>query len=224
MTRGFDVGSTKALHSGTIPLFEWNHWRVEKHSSHLENSAIKNAEILKQARDKFPKLGAVVCTPQEISIAAPYSDYLYIPGEFSRQADVLDAAKVTGKVILLERGPFLTPPDTLLALEKLSPAPTIVVDGGYFFGYSSRILDPRSLWLFKQQKGVETGIQLSDLLAPQGPHSSWSPSWTSEKHFAMPLLLAARALGISSLVYRDFESGALTEADVLKLMNETEDK
>jgi 3-deoxy-D-manno-octulosonic acid (KDO) 8-phosphate synthase len=147
----------------------------------------------------FPSSGAVVATPMQVEIACQLASFLYIPGEICRQADVLEAAAASGKRVLLERGAFLSVPDVLRAVEKLSGSEVVVVEAGSSFGYSDRILDPRSLALIRDS-GISMALQLSELISPRGEAYRWTPGWNADERFVEAYIRVAESFGVKMLV------------------------
>ena len=159
------------INSKTIPLWGTTSWQT-----YATNQA---QPVSRTGSTSLPAIMAVT-TPEEAE--APHiqmASALYIPGEFCRQGDLLQAAAAAQKPVFLERGPFLSPPDLLRALPKLSKAPALfVVEGGSSFGYSDRVFDPRACALYARA-GVAFGVHLAllaGLWPPQQPR--WNPDGT----------------------------------------------
>jgi|GEM_PF-4070141 len=160
--------------------------------------------------------GALVSSSAEVECAAASkAAFLCVPGEICRQADVLDACRSAGVPVILERGPFLPPADLLRAAEKIcgkdgSGPALLLMDAGSVNGYSDRVFDPRALWMLKDF-GVPVGVNLGDLLSPENAFYEWKATWTQQVRFLEPLVLAARALGVSCyLLPVSSEAGAGT--------------
>lgn len=119
---------------------------------------------------------------------------LYISGEISRQADALNAARDSKLPVFLERGPFLSPSDFDLALQKLQNSKVYAVDAGTTFGLSDRVLDPRTLFLL-QQSQKEFGINLNAIAFAPEFKWRWTPDWLHDSLLVNAYLIMAQAFG-----------------------------
>lgn len=130
-------------------------------------------EVVEDARKAAGGCGILVDTPLVIEAVRDLADVLLIPGEFSRQQDVLTAAAATGLPVILEKGAFLKVADFLRALENFAGGSGLVlVDAGMAFGHSDRVLDPRGLAELVAA-GCRTGVHVSELVTPHGEKCRW---------------------------------------------------
>lgn len=194
----FDLGTAR------LPM----PWTSNDKQMHLVDK-----QTLQRLNKTFGSFGLVVSRVDEIQ-NADFASYLYIPGEFCRQSDILEAAALSKKTIFLERGAFLTPKDLLLAQQKMVGTQVYFVDAGSSFGYNDRVLDVRALSLYKSDSTIPFGIHLSELLAPQLVDHSWSQKWTHSKAFLEAFVRTGNALGASFFCVCDSGPGAITPSEV----------
>jgi 2-dehydro-3-deoxyphosphooctonate aldolase (KDO 8-P synthase) len=84
----------------------------------------------------------------QAAVAAEVADVLQIPAFLCRQTDLLAAAAVTGRVVNVKKGQFLSPPEMANAVGKLEAAGArgvLVTERGTTFGYNNLIVDFRAL-------------------------------------------------------------------------------
>lgn len=85
---------------------------------------------------------------EEAAMAAAYVDILQIPAFLCRQTDLLVAAALTGKIVNVKKGQFLSAASMKFAVEKIIEAGNnrvILTDRGNTFGYQDLIVDYRGL-------------------------------------------------------------------------------
>lgn len=156
-----------------------------------------------------PALGIVVNSPQLVDQYESVADVFLVPGEICRQADTLAAVARTRRPVILERGPFLRPEDLLRALEHFEDASQVVlVDAGSAFGYSDRVLDPRSLLKLGEHDN-RSGVNLSELMVPHGQKCRWRAPEESYDLAAEAVLTTAMALGADFVVAHDGAPAAI---------------
>lgn len=84
----------------------------------------------------------------EAAIAAEFVDVLQIPAFLCRQTDLLVAAALTGKVVNVKKGQFLSAGSMKFAVEKIQESgnPNVILtDRGNTFGYQDIIVDYRGI-------------------------------------------------------------------------------
>lgn len=201
----FATQISTTLPADVTPIFDLANVRLAPQKSGIKNSHKENLinDIsFTELKKTNPSFGFVVSRVEEIQACGMFADFIYVPGEYCRQSDILDAAAATGKIILLERGAFLTPKDLLLAQQKISKSDVWFVDAGSSFGYNDRVLDVRALDIYKNDSTRPFGIHLSELISPTLPKLQWAQEWSHDARFATSLLSAAKALGISFVCCR----------------------
>lgn len=191
--------------AGVTPIFDLASVRLSPQNSGLLNSHKENVVndiSFSNLKKAHPSFGFVVSRVEEIQACATFADFIYVPGEYCRQSDILEAASATEKTILLERGAFLTPKDLLLAQQKISKSDVWFVDAGSSFGYNDRVLDVRALDIYKNDSNRPFGIHIGELISPSLPKMQWAQQWSHDIRFAGSLIQAAKVLGISFVCCR----------------------
>jgi 2-dehydro-3-deoxyphosphooctonate aldolase (KDO 8-P synthase) len=85
---------------------------------------------------------------EEAAMAAEYVDVLQIPAFLCRQTDLLIAAAITGKIINIKKGQFLSAGAMRFAVDKVQDsgnANVMLTDRGNTFGYQDMIVDFRGI-------------------------------------------------------------------------------
>jgi 2-dehydro-3-deoxyphosphooctonate aldolase (KDO 8-P synthase) len=111
-------------------------------------------EILGRVRKKIgvPVL-TDVHTETQAAIAGEVVDILQIPAFLCRQTDLIQAAALTGQIVNLKKGQFLSPLEMGQVLEKASRAGAkklLVTERGTTFGYNNLVSDMRSIPILKR--------------------------------------------------------------------------
>lgn len=86
--------------------------------------------------------------PHEAAMAAPFVDILQIPAFLCRQTDLLEAAAVTGKIVNVKKGQFVSGEAMRFAVEKVRKAgndKVILTERGTTFGYQDLVVDYRNI-------------------------------------------------------------------------------
>ncbi|MBE0543514.1 MAG: 3-deoxy-8-phosphooctulonate synthase [Verrucomicrobia bacterium] len=89
----------------------------------------------------------------QATLAADVVDILQIPAFLCRQTDLIEAAVVTGKIVNLKKGQFLSPSEMGRVVEKARSAGgkrLLVTERGTTFGYNNLVADMRSIPMLKQ--------------------------------------------------------------------------
>lgn len=84
----------------------------------------------------------------EAEIAARYIDILQIPAFLCRQTDLLQAAALTGKIVNVKKGQFLSGESMKFAVEKIKAAgndKVMLTERGTTFGYQDLVVDYRNI-------------------------------------------------------------------------------
>lgn len=173
------------------PLVGYLEWRV----------GTPQTKQMVERRGWLQTLCTTVTTPEQIHALGAGCERIYIPGEFSRQGDVLTAAAASGKTIFLERGAFLAPSDMLRAVSKLGQAKdkVVLVESGSAFGYSDRVLDPRALEVLSSAD-CPLALNLEALTQPSGLAYAHRPQWLVDPAFDTALIRTATAFAVRYLI------------------------
>jgi 2-dehydro-3-deoxyphosphooctonate aldolase (KDO 8-P synthase) len=105
--------------------------------------------ILAKVREAF---GVPVLTDvhneTQAAVAGKVVDVVQIPALLCRQTDLIQAAAMTGKILNLKKGPFLSPTDMGRVAEKAKQAGAkriLLTERGTTFGYNNLVADLRSI-------------------------------------------------------------------------------
>ena len=111
-------------------------------------------ELLKKTGEQYGlPVTTDIHTAPEAAIAAGYVDILQIPAFLCRQTDLLHAAAVTGKIVNVKKGQFLSGPSMKFAVEKIQQAgnPKVgLIERGNTFGYQDLVVDYRNITWMKE--------------------------------------------------------------------------
>ena len=89
-----------------------------------------------------------VHTETQAAIAGEVVDILQIPAFLCRQTDLIQAAAITGKIVNLKKGQFLSPAEMGQAVGKVKSAggrKILLTERGTTFGYNNLVADMRSI-------------------------------------------------------------------------------
>lgn len=106
-------------------------------------------EIVKRTGEKFRlPTTSDIHAHDEAAPAAEYVDILQIPAFLCRQTDLLQAAAMTGKVVNVKKGQFLSGASMKFAVEKIRNAGNekiMLTERGTTFGYQDLVVDYRNI-------------------------------------------------------------------------------
>jgi 2-dehydro-3-deoxyphosphooctonate aldolase (KDO 8-P synthase) len=94
-----------------------------------------------------------VHTETQAAIAGEVVDILQIPAFLCRQTDLIEAAAITGQIINLKKGQFLSPVEMGQVVEKAKRAGAkkiLLTERGTTFGYNNLVADMRSIPILKR--------------------------------------------------------------------------
>jgi 2-dehydro-3-deoxyphosphooctonate aldolase (KDO 8-P synthase) len=199
-----------------MKVYDFFSWKINLSAKNHKIITLIDQEIrIKEFKSKHKNpFGLCITTVEEAKLAAKYARFLYIPGEFCRQGDVLEAAKSLQLPLVVEKGFFLSPNDIGRLSEKIQGADYSLVECGSSNGYSDLILDPRSLYLM-QKKSPYFGVSLSDLLAPEGTHYSHRPQWLNNKEFIKAFIKTSKVFDASFFVIKNYGQGQISASEVV---------
>ena len=173
----------------------------------------KALQLVKQAGEKY-KLPTTsdIHAHEEAAIAAKYIDILQIPAFLCRQTDLLEAAALTGKIVNVKKGQFLSGPSMKFAAEKIRNAgnnKVILTERGNTFGYQDLVVDYRNIpWM--KEHGAPVVMDCT--------HSLQQPNQTSGITGGNPQLIgtiakAAIATGADGLFIETHPNPAVAKSD-----------
>ncbi len=147
------------------------------------------------------RYGVKICTDvhsiDEVNNVGEITDIIQIPAFLSRQTDLLIAAGLTGKIVNIKKGQFLSANEMDKAAQKVVSTGNkniFLTERGTFFGYHDLVVDFRSLVIMK-----EFGFPV----IYDATHSVQRPSYGEisggQPEFILPLAKAALAVGVDGL-------------------------
>jgi len=92
-------------------------------------------------------------TEAQAAIAGEVVDILQIPAFLCRQTDLLEAAAVTGQIVNVKKGQFLSPAEMGPVVDKIKSAggrKILLTERGTTFGYNNLVADMRSIPMLKK--------------------------------------------------------------------------
>ena len=92
-------------------------------------------------------------TETQAAVAGEVVDILQIPAFLCRQTDLIEAAAVTGQIVNLKKGQFLSPAEMGQVVEKARRAGAkkiLLTERGTTFGYNNLVADMRSIPIMKR--------------------------------------------------------------------------
>lgn len=135
-----------------IPYIFKGSYRKANRSRSDSFSGIGDEKALRILRKAGETFGIPVVTDihaaQEAAMAAEYVDVLQIPAFLCRQSDILAAAAVTGKVINIKKGQFVSPASMKFAVGKVREHGNkriLLTERGSMFGYQDLVVDFRGI-------------------------------------------------------------------------------
>jgi 2-dehydro-3-deoxyphosphooctonate aldolase (KDO 8-P synthase) len=160
---------------------------------------IESLDILGRIREKVkvPVL-TDIHSEVEAEIASEYVDILQIPAFLSRQTEILEAAGVTGKIVNIKKGQFLSPEDMIHQVKKVEATGNyniMITERGTTFGYQNLVVDMRSLAIMKKfgYPVVFDATHSVQMPSKEDGVSGGNPE------FIEPLAKAAVAVGVNGL-------------------------
>lgn len=130
----------------------------------------------------------------QAAVAADVVDILQIPAFLCRQTDLIEAAVVTGKIVNLKKGQFLSPGEMNRVVAKARNAGAkrvMVTERGTTFGYNNLVADMRSIPMLRQ---TDCPVIFDATHSVQLPGGSGDKSG-GQREFAPVLARAALAAG-----------------------------
>ncbi len=135
-----------------------------------------------------------VHTETQAAIAGEAVDILQIPAFLCRQTDLIEAAVLTGKIVNLKKGQFLSPSEMGQVIQKAQKAGgerILVTERGTTFGYNNLVTDMRAIPILR---GFGCPVIFDATHAVQLPGGSGERS-SGQRAFAPVLARAAVAAG-----------------------------
>ncbi|WP_447762558.1 3-deoxy-8-phosphooctulonate synthase [Sphingopyxis panaciterrae] len=170
-------------------------------------------------RQRFglPVLTDIHETP-DASEAAENVDILQIPALLSRQTALIEAAAVTGKVLLVKKGQFMAGADMAQVKAKvdraraaagIAPLPTILCERGNSFGYQNIVADMRNLAIMRGEN-VFVAFDAAHTVQLPSLHGAISGG---QRQYSPLLARSAAAAGCDGLFIETHPDPALASSD-----------
>jgi 2-dehydro-3-deoxyphosphooctonate aldolase (KDO 8-P synthase) len=158
-------------------------------------------EILARVRAKVgvPVL-TDIHTETQAAIAGEVVDILQIPAFLCRQTDLIEAAALTGQIVNLKKGQFLSPAEMGQVAAKARRAGAkkiLLTERGTTFGYNNLVADMRSIPIL-QRLGFPVIFDATHSVQLPGGGGDKS---SGQREFAPPLARAALAAGANGLFF-----------------------
>lgn len=156
-------------------------------------------EVLARIRAEFgvPVL-TDVHTEAQAAVAGEVVDILQIPAFLCRQTDLIEAAVLTGQIVNLKKGQFLSPGEMARVVEKAREAGgerILLTERGTTFGYNNLVADMRSIPIM-QRTGCPVIFDATHSVQLPGGAGDKSDG---QREFAPVLAKAALAAGANGL-------------------------
>ena len=156
-------------------------------------------EILAKVRAKIgvPVL-TDIHTEAQAAVVGEVVDILQIPAFLCRQTDLIEAAALTGQIVNLKKGQFLSPAEMGQVVEKARRAGAekiLVTERGTTFGYNNLVADLRSIPILKRSGCPVVFDATHSVQLPGGGGNKSS----GQREFAPVLARAALAAGANGL-------------------------
>jgi len=132
------------------------------------------------------------------AIAGEVVDILQIPAFLCRQTDLIEAAVITGQIVNLKKGQFLSPLEMGQVIEKAKAAGAkkiLVTERGSTFGYNNLVADMRSIPILRRFGFPVIFDATHSVQLPGGGGNKSS----GQREFAPVLSRAALAAGANGL-------------------------
>jgi len=156
-------------------------------------------EILAKVR---AKIGVPVLTDihseSQATVAGEVVDILQIPAFLCRQTDLIEAAALTGQIVNLKKGQFLSPAEMGQVVKKARRAGAekiLLTERGTTFGYNNLVADMRSIPILKRSGCPVIFDATHSVQLPGGGGDKSS----GQREFAPVLARAALAAGANGL-------------------------
>jgi 2-dehydro-3-deoxyphosphooctonate aldolase (KDO 8-P synthase) len=158
-------------------------------------------EILAKVRAKVgvPVL-TDIHTETQAAIAGEVVDILQIPAFLCRQTDLIEAAALTGQIVNLKKGQFLSPAEMGQVAAKAGRAGAkkiLLTERGTTFGYNNLVADMRSIPIM-QHLGFPVIFDATHSVQLPGGGGDKS---SGQREFAPTLARAALAAGANGLFF-----------------------
>ncbi|HLZ53211.1 MAG TPA: 3-deoxy-8-phosphooctulonate synthase [Verrucomicrobiae bacterium] len=139
-------------------------------------------------------------TEAQATVVGEVVDILQIPAFLCRQTDLIEAAALTGQIVNLKKGQFLSPAEMGQVVEKARRAGAkkiLLTERGTTFGYNNLVADMRSIPIMKRFGCPVVFDATHSVQLPGGGGDKSS----GQREFAPVLARAALAAGANGLFF-----------------------
>ena len=138
----------------------------------------------------------------DVSKVAEVADVLQIPAFLSRQTDLVVAAALSGRIVNIKKGQFVSPWDMRHAVEKCRDAGNtqiFLTERGASFGYNNLVVDMRSLAIMRKFAPVVFDATHSVQLPSSQSAGDGAATSGGQPEFIPVLSRAAVAAGVDGI-------------------------
>jgi 2-dehydro-3-deoxyphosphooctonate aldolase (KDO 8-P synthase) len=204
-----------ATHARVPLIFKASYDKANRSSaqSYRGPGLVEGLRILKKIKERFDV--PILTDIHDASQAAPVAeiaDVLQIPAFLSRQTDLVVAAAMTGRVVNLKKGQFLSPWEMINVVEKVAKTGNdriVLTERGACFGYQNLVVDMRAFPIMRKTGcpvvfDVTHSVQLP---GGEGKSSGGQPE------FIEPLARAGAAVGVDGIFLEVHENPSQALSD-----------
>jgi 2-dehydro-3-deoxyphosphooctonate aldolase (KDO 8-P synthase) len=181
---------------------------------------INGLDILRRIKEEFGiKILSDVHSINEVERAAEVLDIIQIPAFLCRQTDFILEVAMTGKVINIKKGQFLSPLEIVNVVEKIASTGNnriLITERGTMFGYNNLIVDFRGIKIMQDTGWPVVFDATHSIQLPGGAGKSSG----GQREFAPVLARAAVAAGADAIfmeVHKDPDRALCDGPNSLKL-------
>jgi len=147
-------------------------------------------------------LGVKICTDvhevSDVDLVKDVVDIIQIPAFLCRQTDLIYAAGLTGKIVNIKKGQFMSPESMMFSAEKASWSTNVwITERGTSFGYNDLIVDSTSIPRIKASTGKTTIMDATHSL--QKPNQTGGVTMGSDKNLSRILMRQAMVSGADGI-------------------------
>jgi len=204
-----------AARAGVPYVFKASYDKANRSSeqSYRGPGIAEGLRILKLIKERF---GLPILTDihdvSQAARAAEVADVLQIPAFLSRQTDLLIAAGITGRVVNLKKGQFLSPWEMANAVEKITKTANdkiVLTERGASFGYQNLVVDMRSFPIMRKTGCPVVFDVTHSVQLPGGAGKSSG----GQPEFIEPLARAGVAVGVDGVFLEVHDNPAKALSD-----------
>ena len=161
-----------------------------------ENEALSIIQRVKEI------VGVRICTDvhetSDIPLVESIVDVIQIPAFLCRQTDLIYTAGLTGKIVNIKKGQFLSPEAMKWGSEKAAWAKEVwITERGTSFGYQDLIVDSTSIPRIKKSTGCTTFLDVTHSL--QRPNQPEGVTMGGDKELSRILMRQAMVSGADGI-------------------------